>query len=639
MKKGSRRLSRLSTTTLPGPIPWHSAAPQHTIASISATRPLNLTCTWRGTLSGRVFVSSDAAARDLLQDLSWVIPNAVEPRFRLEWRQADTAKWETLGEEIMKSQQDYEASKSGFWHKIWYGVGDAKDAIDPWVALIPSDYGLAIVKTGVAVLFKLAGRSMQQKQKIVGTFTELREILKKCHPSKTGFSDDPEVRNHADKLYQAVVDSIRDMLRVTTKRKRSMEMPRKIQELLGKEYVPRPPCPPDLDTILRRVTERAGEFRQAVSLARDEAIQRVDGTVQRVDGEVQAISVEVGLVHGSLKDTKKNTEKIIKVGDKIDRELALIRQENEEQTRIAREVARRLQDQVDSKNNLMGILMDQLRRELAAKDREIAELRARAAWQPRAVATAPPTALLSPDEFWALLAGRRERANFSALANQELSRVLVAARPDAVVVHFFCGLHAGPVDPEFGPNGLLRSVLMQLVLKLVELGGLNLGFVSDDEYVANLRSSDPRTACIALCDALCNLVAQFPAGTEVYCILDSISWFDREKTSHLLEIVMECLQCLVGDGGQAPIFKVFLTNSGRASLKLQSFPVFQQRPERLITLSPSNSTPVGLSPRAVERQIVRPSTPTPGTPRRGMSRLASGGGCHEDEHDHGFETE
>lgn len=51
----------------------------------------------------------------------------------------------------------------------------------------------------------------------------LREIIKKSDPSKTSFSDDPEVRNHADKLYQAVVNSIRDMVWLTTKKKGGFE--------------------------------------------------------------------------------------------------------------------------------------------------------------------------------------------------------------------------------------------------------------------------------------------------------------------------------------------------------------------------------------------------------------------------------
>jgi len=87
--------------------------------------------------------------------LSWAIPEALGPQFLLDWRQTDPVQWETLTEKILTSQQDYEASQQGFWRKIWHGIGGAKDAIDPWVALIPNDFGLAVVKTGVAVLCKV----------------------------------------------------------------------------------------------------------------------------------------------------------------------------------------------------------------------------------------------------------------------------------------------------------------------------------------------------------------------------------------------------------------------------------------------------------------------------------------------------
>ena len=339
---------------------------------------------------------------------------------------------------------------------------------------------------------------------------------------------------------------------------------------------------------------------------------------------------------------------------------------------------------------------------IAAQNRRIAELEAQKALPPPAAA--PPPALLSPDDFSVLLAGRRSQADFLAQANQELERVLlersrlrpraqgqansalyhagfqrwlarsrsglvlvdanlpgeperlsavsvfaatlvaslVTARPQAVVVHFFCGLHASPGDAEYGPNGLLRSVATQLVLKLVELERLDVSFVNDEAYLAELRSRDPTDlqACVALCQALYELVAQFPEGAEVYCIIDSVSWFDREMTFPLLRVVMECLQQLVDAGGQGPVFKVFLTNGGHASVDLRNLDVFQRQPERLIALSASNSTPAELSPHAMGRQLLRPSTPTPGRPRRDMSRWASLGGRHEDEHDDGgFETE
>ena len=66
------------------------------------------------------------------------------------------SKWEKLSNDMLKSQADFEDGKEGgFWGKIWYNLGGAKDAVDPWIALIPNEYGLAVVKMGVAVLLKV----------------------------------------------------------------------------------------------------------------------------------------------------------------------------------------------------------------------------------------------------------------------------------------------------------------------------------------------------------------------------------------------------------------------------------------------------------------------------------------------------
>ena len=65
----------------------------------------------------------------------------------------------------------------------------------------------------------MAEKSKEKKQKIIDTFTGLRKILTESDPSKTSFRDSAEVRKHADQLYEAVVDSIRDMIRVATKKK------------------------------------------------------------------------------------------------------------------------------------------------------------------------------------------------------------------------------------------------------------------------------------------------------------------------------------------------------------------------------------------------------------------------------------
>lgn len=63
--------------------------------------------------------------------------------------------WEDLCDKILASERQYEESTQGFWHRLWYKTGDSTQALDGWVALIPEAYGLAVVKTGLAVVFKV----------------------------------------------------------------------------------------------------------------------------------------------------------------------------------------------------------------------------------------------------------------------------------------------------------------------------------------------------------------------------------------------------------------------------------------------------------------------------------------------------
>lgn len=63
--------------------------------------------------------------------------------------------WDSLCEKITDTKAKYNDSKSGIWHTIWYKMGGYKDTLDGWTALIPEQYGLAVVKTGIAVIFKV----------------------------------------------------------------------------------------------------------------------------------------------------------------------------------------------------------------------------------------------------------------------------------------------------------------------------------------------------------------------------------------------------------------------------------------------------------------------------------------------------
>jgi len=155
-------------------------------------------------------------------------------------------------------------------------------------------------------------------------------------------------------------------------------VPRRLNAFIkGKEYVPRPPDPPDTATILQLVADSAAQFQRAVSRARDAAIQRADRNIR-------IVGVGLALVHQNVKDAKQNTEDIItnldEVGDKIDEGQAAHAQklegvhddvksllslaakwEGQKQVAIAARENEKQEDQADSKNYLMGILVDQVK--------------------------------------------------------------------------------------------------------------------------------------------------------------------------------------------------------------------------------------------------------------------------------------
>lgn len=68
----------------------------------------------------------------------------------------DAARLTEISERLSSIEDGFVAGKSGFWHSLWGHLGDGNWALDGWIALIPNDYGLAVVKTGLAVVFKVS---------------------------------------------------------------------------------------------------------------------------------------------------------------------------------------------------------------------------------------------------------------------------------------------------------------------------------------------------------------------------------------------------------------------------------------------------------------------------------------------------
>lgn len=73
-----------------------------------------------------------------------------------------TAGWGTLCDKILNTQNEYTERQQSSWRRIWHGVGKASENVDVWVGWIPDEFGLAVVKTGLALVIKVSDETGQR---------------------------------------------------------------------------------------------------------------------------------------------------------------------------------------------------------------------------------------------------------------------------------------------------------------------------------------------------------------------------------------------------------------------------------------------------------------------------------------------
>lgn len=96
----------------------------------------------------RLFSGSGSDGRS--RHLEHALKECVTETLRINFTTLDN-----LAETVGKMEKAYERSKQGLWHRLWYGLGNNKEVIDAWMGLIPDQYGLSVIKAGLAVVFKV----------------------------------------------------------------------------------------------------------------------------------------------------------------------------------------------------------------------------------------------------------------------------------------------------------------------------------------------------------------------------------------------------------------------------------------------------------------------------------------------------
>lgn len=127
--------------------------------------------------------------------------------------------------------------------------------------------------------------------------------------------------------------------------------------------------------------------------------------------------------------------------------------------------------------------------------------------------------------------------------------------PEALSIHFYCGLHAGSHDRLSGITGLLRSLISQLLLVYEDF---DLRFIRSRRYFAELMAYD----ISRLCDTFQQLVRQIPNDKTLFCLIDGITFFDNWRWREDLSFVLPKLKALAESSSRdGPVFKLLMTNA------------------------------------------------------------------------------
>jgi hypothetical protein len=64
--------------------------------------------------------------------------------------------WDDVFDQMARAKGKYEEKFNGpnhFFHWLWRKAGNASEAVDPWLQLIPNEFGMAVARGAIAIVF------------------------------------------------------------------------------------------------------------------------------------------------------------------------------------------------------------------------------------------------------------------------------------------------------------------------------------------------------------------------------------------------------------------------------------------------------------------------------------------------------
>ncbi|KAF2973271.1 hypothetical protein GQX73_g426 [Xylaria multiplex] len=154
--------------------------------------------------------------RSPLQTLAVALRDYVPAAFRIDvGPNTPKVEWDGLFDKINEVEEKAHGTDHGpraVFRKLALKIGEYKEVIDPWISLIPNEYGLAVVKCAVAIVLNVAERENEKREKLFDALIEIRETIGEANSKTKSFQLEPEISRCAGLLYEAIVTAIQEIL-------------------------------------------------------------------------------------------------------------------------------------------------------------------------------------------------------------------------------------------------------------------------------------------------------------------------------------------------------------------------------------------------------------------------------------------
>ena len=415
----------------------------------------------------------------------------------------------------------------------------------------------------------------------------------------------------------------------------------------------------NVDEVLERVNSSFSVLQKRIDDVRDEKASGTHSTVQRIEMEAKATrlntkNTEVG-VKGVAITTSNIASKINDLAADMEILLLLAKEIRDDKQRIYDEHSRTNAFVIDAKTASLNLLREELRKPCENQAYISPDYRKTSfltlshflevlAASPMGIAShvdanndleymllqgrninvsdqGQALSLLQTQQFQDWIAAQHSTVLLvdgnmdSAVARVSPMSLLCASlilgvldnRP-AISLHYFCGLHVASNNPLYGPAGLIRSLLMQLLLvsKVIDVDGeslnvdytlFNLNFIDNHHYREDLESHN----IAALCHTFKLLIDQLPLDVLVFCIIDGINLYERSEWLNDLVQIVNCLNRIAQNARLRPIFKVLMTSAGISRYIPQHI-----EPQQLVRIRQGRGDGKGITQRSVVNAATRP---------------------------------